>query len=290
MASQDQRKPRNNARKAAARALQRQHPEMSYLQALAAVTKSANAEASNPLDLRNLLNIASAEDITARQHGGVLNTTAPVGLSDSGETVSLNIAHANQAFDGTGPHGIITGPGALDLALAMAAALRANNSAESIHVAFAGPEHRGRPASAAVDHVVTAPWHDWMQAKLTHHGELAMVAKETNVRVHSLGPTQVIIVDAEHDLGAEHTSVLHEAIRTGRTLGVHILLVCPDAHSLQRVLPLRANVTFTITLSNDGDRRSAVAETHNASTFNFTATQFRDNALATWITAARQAS
>lgn len=61
--------------------------------------------------------------------------TVPLGITDSGTLVTLNIADSNRGREGTGPHGFISGSsdsGAESLALSIAAAaLRAQNGPDS---------------------------------------------------------------------------------------------------------------------------------------------------------------
>lgn len=297
MTPQDQPKPRKNARKAAARELQRKRPELSYHQALDAVAESAgNAEASKPLHIRSLLNIVSADDIAARHRDEPFNLTVPVGIRDTGETVTLNIAHVVEDPTGTGPHGAIAGPAALRFSLALAVALRANNSAERVEVAFIGTEHHSRTAAPAVDYTVSAPWHDWLRAQLAQRSETARSAQVRNLADLIDVPRLVVLVDVDDIvddddiLRTAQAASLEDAVRTGRSLGVHIILICPDARTLLRIPSIVANLTFNITLSDEGQRRIAAAETTDQGHLRFTPAQFSTGDLTRWVTAARKPS
>lgn len=296
MTPQDQPKPRNNARKAAARELQRKRPELSYHQALAAVAESAgNAEASNPLHIRSLLNIASAADLATRHRDQPLNMTVPVGIRENGETVTLNIAHVFEHPTGTGPHGAIAGPAALRFSLALAVALRANNSAERIEVAFVGTEPDGRTAAPAVDYTVSAPWHAWLRGQLAERSETARSAQVRNLADLIDVPRLVVLVDldtvdVDDTLPTAAAASLENAVRTGRSLGVHIILICSDARTLLRIPSIVANLTFNVTLSDEGQRRIAAAETTDQGHLRFTPAQFSTGDLTRWVTAARTPS
>lgn len=291
-------RPRLNARREAALALQRQNPGMSYLQALAQVTASA-ADASDPLHIQSLLNIASAEDIAARHRDTARNMTVPVGRSDSGDTVALNLVHAALHPDGAGPHGAITGAGALDFGLILALALRANNGAERVQVAFAGPEDQCRTAAPAVDQVVATPWHDWLRAELTRRSETARDAQVTNLYDRAEVPSLVTLVAPDDDhFTAEQVTAMAQAVRIGRSLGVHVILVSPDSAKWPPVSlsAVTGNLTFRVALHDDGGRRVATADTADAgqrretSHVVFSPAKFRDGELARWLSAARQAS
>lgn len=300
MAPHEQRKPHNNARKAAARALQRQHPGMSYLQALAQVTNTdGKSPGDAPLQIRTLLGLSSAEDVTARQYGSDVNLTVPVGISDSGEAVTLNIASWTDSTEASGPHGVIRGFGALDLAFVFALALRANNGAERVQVAVAGAEHYCRAAEAAVDHVVPTPWNEWLGAQLAQRAEIAHAAKVSTLTEHGeVSSLVVLVISDDGHLSADERQTLERSLRMGRSLGVHVIIVCPDPfphhHSTStRFLfehpGISNNVTFTVVLSHDGGRATATAATTiDDDQFSFSPVQFRDYELASWIGVARQ--
>lgn len=293
MAPHEQPKPRNNARKAAARALQKQNPGMSYMQALAKVTEPAgSAEASTALHIQTLLNIGSAQGIAARHRDTILNMEVPVGISDTGDTATLNIAHAAMHPDGTGPHGTITGPGALDLALSLALALRANNGADRVQVAFAGPEHHCRTAAPVVDQVVPSPWHDWLRTELTRRSEIAQAAQVTNLYNIAEVPSLVTLIAADdgHRGTAEEEATMANAVRIGRSLGVHVILVSPETSIWSRLsAAATGNLSFHVALTNDSGRRVATADTFNTGHFAFSPAQLGGGELAEWITTVRQA-
>lgn len=291
MAPQDG-KPRNNARKAAARALQRQHPEMSYLEALAQVTGSTgSSEATNPLHIQTLLKIVSARDIADRHKVGVLDMAVPVGIGDSGDTVTVNMAHWADHPDGKGPHGAIAGPGALNLALAVAVALRANIGAEQAQVAFLGTERHCRTAAPTVDHVGETPWQDWLRDQLNQRSSIANAAQVTNLSSHpDLANRLVVFVHADGALTVDEAAALQRATRTGRSLGLHVILVCPDSLDPLTLPGVGANLTFIVSLTAENGSPRAALALAGEGTLAFTPAQFGDGELARWITAARQAS
>ncbi|WP_168140605.1 hypothetical protein [Mycolicibacterium frederiksbergense] len=266
---------------------------MSYMQALRKVTETdIGAEASTPLHIRSLLNISSAEDIAARHRDATRNMTVPVGISASGDTATLNIAHAAVHPEGVGPHGAITGPGALDSALTLALALRANNGAERVQVAFAGPEGQCRTAAPAVDQVVATPWHEWLRAELTRRLEIAHAAQVTNVYDLEDVPSLVVLLAADggHVTPAEEVAAMAHAVRTGRSLGVHVILISPDPIIWRRHSAVTGNLTFHVTLGDGSGRHVASADTFDAGQFTFSPAQLGGGELAGWITTVRQAS
>lgn len=292
MAPHDQRKARNNARKAAARALQRQHPEMSYQQALTQVARltASAAEASDPLHILSLLNIASAEDIAARQRADVLDLAVSVGIGDTDDAITLNIDHRHSE-GGQGPHGAILGPGALNFALALAAALRTNNGVDRAQVAFVGTKDHCRTAVPAVDHVVATPWQDFIRANLSRRARDAEAAQVRNLAERpDIANRMVVLVDVDDTLTADEATSLTEAVRLGRSLGVHVIVVGPDDSSLTALPRVTSNLAFIVRLGSEGGRKSATLDLTDDEHFAFSPATFRESELTRWLSAARQVS
>lgn len=67
----------------------------------------------------------------------------------------------------------------------------------------------------------------------------------------------VTFVGADGDFSAEEATALEHAVRIGRSLGVHGILVCADISSPIPLRRVRENLSFHVALSNDGGRRAA---------------------------------
>lgn len=151
---------RNNARKAAARAYQREHPGIRYQAALNQVTNddvatpAANAGTDGGARLSSLLGISSVDDVLARCQAPVADRqsdaihsgdrwygydgVAPLGFTDDGKLVTINVG-PDLTYGGDGPHGAIGGinTAAHELAAVIALALKAKNA--DLQVAYINP-------------------------------------------------------------------------------------------------------------------------------------------------------
>lgn len=303
-------KPRNNARKAAARAIQRANPGMSYLDALAQVASTPQDRPGLPL-LSTLLGITTVDDVRARYARPDLDLTVPVGINAAGEQVSMNFDAVHTAPDALGPHGVIVGPNALKFALTVVTALRATNGPTQLQVALVGSVPDCNAVTLPVDHTIlrsgtreasagpapadtandlaAASWPQWIAAELKRRAELARDAGVHDVRkLDDVPPRLVLLVVDDGTQSEDETAALVDTVRCGRSSGVHVILVrtTPADKPIKDATALIANMAFLITSGrSDGDPVVTLR-------FKKTVTTFRpatlgDGALAQWIGAAR---
>ncbi len=238
-------KPRNNARKEAARNLQRLNPGMSYKQAFRQAAPERGAPAPHQPHLSTLLGVSSHRDIRAKYSRTEPDLTVPLGLSGTGHVVSVNIDTASQGRGGAGAHGIVsgtTGSGATGVAMAIALALRAQNSPTLLQAALIDPD--ARVPSDADDLVDTMFRADDGSAAAWLTEQLATrqaVLRSANARdfydlpVDALARLLLVVADepGRSVNYKRNPTAVSRAVRqitaVGRQLGINVLLLC--AHS-----------------------------------------------------------
>lgn len=300
-------KPRNNARKAAARALQRANPGMSYLDALTQVSSTAQDRSDLP-SLAALLGITSAEDVRARYARPHPDLTVPVGITAAGNHVSMNFDVVHSAPDALGPHGLIVGPNALRFALTVATALRATNGPTNLQVALVGSVRDRNAAtipvdqtllrigtarapandSATADNFSSASWPEWIDAELQRRAEPLRDAGVHDVReLDEVPPRLILFVADDGTQSRDETMALVETVRCGRSLGVHVMLVLTAAVEKPRseAKALIANLSFVIGAGRGDGESVATLFVKNDAT-NFYPATLTDG-LTQWIAAAR---
>ena len=121
----------------------------------------------------------------------------------------------------------------------MATALRANNSAERVQVTYAGAKHHGRTAAHAVDHVIAdAGWHDWLAAQLVQRGEIARAAGVRDIAdLADYVSSLIVLIDVSGPLSVDEETSLVHAVRIGRSLGVHAIVIGPGTDRLRQLQP-----------------------------------------------------
>ena len=235
-------KPRNNARKEAARRLQRLNPGMSYKQAFRQAEPGNAPTAPRPPQLSVLLGLTSLPDIVSRYAEPTIDLTVPVGTSQTGETVKVNIETASQGRGGTGAHGIvsgITGSGATMVAMAIALALRAQNNQERLQVVLIDPDGRIHPGMSALaditigadDAAATA----WLTEQLSLRQAVLRSAEARDFHDLPLGalPRLIIVVADEPGRSVSFrrsrnpgSDAVRRIAMAGRQLGMNLLLLC----------------------------------------------------------------
>lgn len=235
-------KPRNNARKEAVRNLQRLNPGMSYKQAFRQASPDNGATAPHQPHLSTLLGVSSHHDIRARYSRPDTDLTVPLGLSDTGHVVSINIDTVSQGRGGTGAHGIvsgITGSGATMVAMAIALALRAQNSPAQFQAALIDPDGRVHPD---VDALVDITFRedddsaaDWLAEQLSTREAVMRAANARDfydLPVGALPRLLVVVADEPgRSLNFKRTphpvsNALLRITRAGRQFGINLLLLC----------------------------------------------------------------
>lgn len=238
-------KPRNNARKEAARNLQRLNPGMSYKQAFRQAGPGRGASALHHPHLSSLLGVSSHHDICAKYSRTEPDLTVPLGVSDTGHVVSLNIDTVSQGRGGTGVHGIVsgtTGSGATMVAMAIALALRGQNNPALLQAALIDPGARvSSDADALVDSAFRADDGTaaaWLTEQLSTRQAVLRSANARDFYDLPVGalPRLVLVVadEATRSINYKRTPTpvshaLRQITAVGRQLGINLLLLC--AHS-----------------------------------------------------------
>lgn len=281
---------RNNARKAAARAYQSEHPGVRYKSAHNHVSPdSRDSEIPAPVNsstLSTLLDISSVDNLMARYQAQVTegrrpgdrwqgyDGVVPLGYTDDGELVSINIG-PGRAYGGHGHHGAIGGSDyAYDTAALITTALRANNAPQTLHVVYADPGDFGRgrvPIGLGDTEFRSIDARDrfavWLEGELHHRWEAAVNGgardiadlrelTKANLDAEVFPRILVVAVDTPGDDDYSRSSqrwndMLRRLVLTGRALDMFLLLVCPYGRQLEH-RKLWTNISYRVAVKGMG--------------------------------------
>lgn len=282
---------RNNARKAAARAYQSEHPGVRYKSAHNHVSPDSRdreipREPGNSSTLSTLLEISSVDNLIARYQAQVTeglrpgdrwqgyDGVVPLGYTDSGELVSINIG-PDQTYGGDGPHGAIGGSDyAYDMAALIATALRAKNAPQTLRVVYADPGNHGRdrvPIGLGDTEFCSLDARDrfavWLEGELHHRYEaaakggahdIAHLRELTSANLDAEAIPRVLVVAAVSPGDDDYSrttqrwnDALRKLVQTGRALDMFLLLVCPFGRELGHQ-KLWANISYRIAVKGMG--------------------------------------
>lgn len=280
---------RNNARKAAARAYQSEHPGVRYKSAHNQVSPDS-CDSETPgrpsTALSTLLEVSSVDNLMARYQAQVTegrrlgdrwqgyDGVVPLGYTDDGELVSINIG-PDWTYGGDGLHGAIGGSDyAYDMAALIATALRARNAPQTFHVVYADPGNHSRdrvPIGLGDMEFRSIDARDrfavWLEGEL-HHREAAAVnggardiadlreLAKANLDAEVFPRVLVVAVDSPDDDDYSRTSqrwndVLRRLVQTGRALDMFLLLVCPYGRQLEH-RKLWTNISYRVAVKGMG--------------------------------------
>lgn len=306
-------KPHNNARKEAARTLQRLNPGMSYKQAFRQAAPSRGATALRQPYLSTLLGVSSHHDIRAKYSRTEPDLTVPLGVSGKGHVISLNIDTASQGHGGTGAHGIVSGTagsGTTMVAMGIALALRAHNSPALLQAALIDPDARVTPnADALVDITFRADDESaaaWLTEQLSTRQAVLRSANARDFYDLPVGalPRLILVVADEltRSINDKRTPppishALQQITAAGRQLGINLLLLCAhstpeDLHQVIGHMGYRVSLgqvddglTHMLLDDNDADLHRSVRNAPSGTAFLRTNYAQQDNVITHFTTA-----